>query len=100
MIYFASFLIGAVVGLISVTIFAATLRRWMEEKPPDTRKALRKLIYLVLGAGLTDYVIFDVILRTNGALPYYLIGLATVFLFLGTWVFIDWYKYGYWYKRR
>ncbi len=91
MIYLASFLIGAAVGLISVTIFAVILRRLEERNSKEAVRTLTKLIYVILGAGLTDYVIFDVIIKC-GALEYYIMGFTVVFLSLGFLVFFDWRK--------
>lgn len=90
MIRLASLLTGSVVGLISVAIFAVILRRVETEKLSEAIKALRRLIYVVLGGGLSDFVIFDFILNSDGALAYYMIGLAFLFLPLGILVFIDW----------
>jgi len=89
MISLASSLIGAVVGLVAVSIFAVTLRRIEEKEPKEAVITLIKLISIVLGGGLTDFVVFDVIVQENG-LVYYMIGLAVVFLPLGLWVFLDW----------
>ena len=90
MIYFASLLIGSVIGLISAAIFAVILRRIETEKPSEAIRALIQLIGIVLGSGLGDFVVFDFILKSGGALQYYMIGLASLFLPLGILVFIDW----------
>jgi hypothetical protein len=92
MIYLASFLLGSVIGLICVTIFTVILRRIEEKKPYDAVRALTKLIYIILGGGLTDFVIFEVIFGTKEAIKYYLIGFTIVFLLLGFWAFKDWFR--------
>jgi hypothetical protein len=87
----ASCLIGAVVGLLSVAIFAVILRRKEQNRPTEAIMLLTSLIGTVLGAGAADYIIFDILLQQN-AIGFYLIGLATWFLPLGLWVFIDWMR--------
>ena len=85
----ASMTVGAVVGLISVTIFAVILRRIERSQPSEAVKALRRLIYLVLGAGLIDYAAFDAILKAN-AIFFYLFGLGFTFIPLGLITFASW----------
>lgn len=88
----ASFLIGGVIGLIAVAIFAVTLRRVAERNPSDAIKALQWLIGFVLGGGLVDYIVFDYIVKTSGTLTYYAIGLSLMFLVFGVPVFNQWRK--------
>ncbi len=88
----ASLLIGAVVGLICVAIFAVILRGVSEKRPKDAIKSLTALIGTVLGGGLADYIAFRAVLSTSEALAYYLIGLAVLFLPLGVLVFLDWVR--------
>ena len=90
MLAFGSFLIGAVAGLICVAIFAVILRKFDEKKPKDITRALVRLLLVVMGSGLSDYVVFDAILKSDKGIEYYMIGLAVVFLPLGLWVLIDW----------
>jgi hypothetical protein len=90
--YLASFLIGSVIGLICVTIFAVILRNIAGKNPYYAVRALIKLIKITLGGALTDFVIFEVIFRTKGAIKCYLIGFAIVFLSLGLWIFKAWVK--------
>ena len=90
MIEFASIALGAVIGLIAVSYFAVILRRIEKNNPKQALKSFSLLITIVLGGGLTDFVIFDVIVNTSNAIWYYLVGLAMVFLPLGIMVFIDW----------
>ena len=78
------------VGLISVTLFALVLRRIEQKNPSEAVGVLKWLIGLVLGGGMADYVIFDFLLESEGALAFYLIGLATLFLPLGLLTFFDW----------
>ena len=87
MVIVASLLMGAVVGLITVAFFALALRRRAYEDTSEAIKALTRLIVIVLGGGLSDYVIFDVIIK-NGALEYYIVGLTAIFLAFGTYIFI------------
>ncbi len=91
MVIVASLLMGAIVGLITVAIFALALRRRAYEDTSEAIKALTRLIAIVLGGGLSDYVIFDVIIE-NGALEYYIIGLGAMFLAFGTYIFIEWLR--------
>jgi hypothetical protein len=86
-----SFLLGAVVGLVGVSIFAVILRRVEKSKPKNAINYLYGLIAFVLGAGMSDYLIFDLIFQ-SGAIVYYGLGLAVVFLTFGLWVFIDWMR--------
>lgn len=90
--FVASFAIGAVVGLICVTIFGVVLRRIEQDTPKDAVGTLMQLIAWVLGGGAADYVIFDWILSTDGAISFYLIGFAVLFLAFGIPVFRDWKK--------
>lgn len=90
MAYVASILTGAVVGLICTTVFAVTLRRIEEKNPSEAIKALGWLISIVLGGGLADYIVFDFVIKSGGAIAYYMMGLAVVFLSLGLLVFFDW----------
>ncbi len=92
MIYTASALTGAVIGFISVAIFAVILRKVAEKRPSEAIRALKALVSIVLGGGLADYVVFDWILSSGGALSYYLVGFAFVYLILGGWVFLDWLR--------
>ena len=95
MVIAASLLMGAVVGLITVAIFALALRRRAHEDTSEAIKALTRLIAIVLGGGISDYVIFDVIFDViieNGALEYYIIGLSAVFLTFGLYVFVEWLR--------
>ncbi len=78
--------------MISVTIFAVILRRLEEKKPREAVRALKSLIPVMLGGGLTDYIIFYLIIKTSGALVYYIFGFSLVFLLLGFLVFLDWRK--------
>ena len=91
MVIVASMLMGAVVGLITVAIFALALRRRAYEDTSEAIKALTRLIAIVLGGGISDYVIFDVIIE-NGALEYYIIGLGFMFLTFGTYVLVEWLR--------
>ena len=91
MVIVASLLMGAVVALITVAIFALALRRRAYEDTSEAIKALTKLIAIVLGGGLSNYVIFDVIIG-NGALEYYIIGLCAMFLTFGIYVFVEWLR--------
>jgi len=75
--------------MIAVSIFAVIIRRIAQNQPKDALKAFRRLIYLVLGAGLADYVIFDAIMEAN-ALFFYMDGLAIIFLPLAMVTFISW----------
>ena len=92
MIRLASSLVGGVVGLISVSIFAVILRRLAMEKASEAIKALTRLIGIVLGSGMADYAVFEVIMKSNNGLLYYILGLAIVFLPFGFVVFIDWIR--------
>ena len=85
----ASTAIGAVIGLISVTMLAVILRRIERTQPLEAIKALRNLIAVALGAGLADYAVFDFILKA-GALSFYLDGFAVIFLPLGIITVILW----------
>jgi|SRR5215471_10064496 len=87
----ASFGLGAVIGLIAATIFAVILRRIENKQPQDAIDGLYKLIYLVCGAGLADYVAFDFILNA-GAIVFYLGGLSIVFLPCAGVVFVSWMR--------
>ena len=91
MVYIASLVMGAVVGLIAVAIFALALRRRAYEDTSEAIRSLIKLIGIVLGGGFSNYVIFDVIIE-NGAIEYYIIGLGAMFLTFGTYVFIEWLR--------
>ena len=84
-----SLAIGAVVGLISATNFAIILRRMEQDDPDGARKALIQLLVTVLGSGLGDFIVFDIILG-NGVVQYYMLGAAALFLPLAIWVFIRW----------
>ncbi len=88
MVVASSLLMGAVVGLIIVAIFALALRRRANENTSAAIKVLRALIPIILGGGFSDYLIFDVIIK-NGALEYYIIGLSAVFLTFGILVFVQ-----------
>jgi len=90
--YIGSTLIGAVVGLIAVTIFAVILRGIEKNSPSEAITALKWLIFTVLGGGASDYLVFDVMLKTGGAIVFYLAGLSMVFLSLGFLIFFDWWK--------
>lgn len=87
----ASVLIGAVVGLIAATIFGVVLSKFSEKDSKQAIQALYKLVGLSLGAGVADYLVFDYIFRA-GALPYYLIGFAVMFLILGIITWVAWWK--------
>jgi hypothetical protein len=81
--------IGGVVGMIAVSMFAVIIQRIERVHPTNALKAFRRLIYLVLGAGLADYVVFDAILN-KGAIFFYLDGLPMMFLPLSIVVFVLW----------
>ena len=85
----ASLLLGGAVALVAVAIFAIVLRRLEESKPGDAIKRLYELVGLVLGAGLTDHILFDYMLQSH-AIEYYISGFSAVFLILGLVVFFDW----------
>ncbi len=80
-------LIGAAVGLIALAIFTFILQRRSELQAPEATKQLHLLIYTVLGAGLSDYVIFDYML-SSGTIVYYLLGFGIVFFPFGVLVFV------------
>lgn len=90
MMCLASFLTGAVIGVISAAIFAVIVKEIAAENPKQAIKALRRLAYFVLGGGLADYAIFDYVLKSDGTLQYYMIGLASAFLLLALLIIIDW----------
>ena len=87
----ASFLMGTVVGLIAVTIFAVILRRLEERYPKEAFTKLVMLIGLVLGGGTTDYLVFDWILKSSGV-TFYIVGISAVFLPLGMWNYLEWMR--------
>ncbi len=93
----ASALVGAVVGLISVTIFAVVLRRISDKQPSAAIKALIKLMSIVLlggiaNRGIAEYAVYSKILSSDEALAYYLVGFSVVFLVLGSLVLISWLR--------
>lgn len=90
MVEFSSFALGAVVGLIAAAIFAVILRRHEQEPRERTISALWRLSALALGGGMGDYVIFDYLMKANGALVYYVSGFSIVFLVLGIAIYFDW----------
>jgi multisubunit Na+/H+ antiporter MnhB subunit len=90
MAFAASALLGGAVGLICVTILAVALRRLEEKDPKETINVMWKLIAVALGGGFADYMIFDVILSTSGAIWYYIFGFSAAFVALGLIVFLDW----------
>ena len=83
----ASLLVGVCVGIVSVFILAVTLRG-IEESNQTAINNLYALIYLLLGSGVGDYVIFDLMLRSN-AIDFYMIGVSGSFIVLAVPVFID-----------
>lgn len=89
MIPLASLLIGAVVGLIAASMFTVILKRNAEQKSSEVQRGLRALITTVLGGGLADYVVFDLVLK-SGSITYYMVGFAVVFLVLGGWSYVEW----------
>ncbi len=88
-VHLASLLIGVTVGIIAAAMFSVILRRIEHSSPTEAVKALRSLIYLLLGSGLGDLVIFDFILRQS-AIEYYLLGLGAAFVPLSLTVYFDW----------
>ena len=92
MIRFISSLIGGVVGLVSVSIFAVILRRLAMEKSEEAIKALKRLIGAVLVSGLAGFAVFTFIVESSNGLQYYMLGFAIVFLPLGLVVSIDWVR--------
>ena len=90
MIEIASFLLGAVIGLIAVSIFAVILKRYGKRNAAEAIEALKKLTYLVLGGGTGDFVVFDLMLKSGGAIVFYVLGFAATFLLFGVPVYLDW----------
>jgi len=86
-VQFASGAIGAVVGLISVSILAVILRCVARNQPLEAIKALVRLVGLVLGAGLADYAVFDFIMNA-GTISFYMDGLAITFVPLAIVTFV------------
>lgn len=81
---------GGVVGFISSTIFAIILVRLNEQDVGGVVKMLVMLIGIALGGGLSNYALFDLILKTNGAIEFYMVGYAILFLCFSIWAYIDW----------
>lgn len=92
MVPVASFLLGAVVGLICVAIFAINLRGLATKKAKDAIKLLTALVGTVLGGGAANYLAFRQILSTSGAMVFYLIGLSVLFLPFGISELLKWLR--------
>lgn len=88
----ASSLIGAVVGLICVAMFASILRSIEQDNPSMANRELGSLLTYVLGGGGANYLLFDFLMQSNGAVVYYMIGLSIMFLPFGLIVFIMWMR--------
>jgi uncharacterized SAM-binding protein YcdF (DUF218 family) len=87
-----SVLLGAVIGLISVAIFAVTLRRLSEKKPNDATKALTVLVATILGGGGLNYLADEFIFSSSAGSLGYFGGLAAIFLPFGIVILIQWLR--------
>jgi hypothetical protein len=90
--YITSFLFGGIIGFICAAIFAVILRRLEESNRGEVKKLLALEIFLIVGGGLADFVIFDLIIRSNFGIVSYLWGFSCIFLPLGLLTFLDWRK--------
>jgi hypothetical protein len=81
--------VGVVIGLIAVAIFAVILRRIEARHPEQAIRSLVRLAGLCLGGGLSDFVVFDLILKGGGT-SFYLLGFSMAFIPLGLIIFLDW----------
>ena len=87
LIQVASLSVGACIGITSVFILAVTLRG-VEESNQAAIRNLYGLIYLLLGSGIGDYVIFDLMLRGH-AIEFYMIGTSASFFVFAVPMYLD-----------
>jgi hypothetical protein len=87
----ASLGLGAVVGLIAVSIFAVILIGLDQNNTRQTVKALKRLATWSAGGAISDTIFFDYILEQH-AIVFYMTGYVLMFLVAGSPVFFSWVK--------
>ena len=90
MVHWISFGLGLIIGLVCAAIFALILHRIADSDPQGAITHLRQLLVTILGGGLSDYAIFDFLLR-SGAITYYVAGFIVSFLPFSAIAFVEWF---------
>ena len=93
----AGSLIGGCIGLVGAAIFAVIVYKFDRSQkgmPGNPAHGMVKALYvlpgLLLGGGFGGYKVFQFVSADPEVFSYYIIGLASVFLVLGSVVFLIW----------